>query len=162
MEYFRMLTTDDIDAYYKVLHRGYQSDRQYDISFTAMNATKEEERVWLMQNPTYAWFIDDCMVSAITLRMPWGPKPGPRVFPHIGQFVTDPDFKHCGYATKLLRAVEQNIIIKELKSPAVTLGTAEEHPWLKEMYEKMGFTCFGNIQLKNKKHKTVYFQKNLI
>jgi len=161
MELFRMLTTDDIDVYYSVLHRGYQSIRQYPITFSAVTASKEEARQWLQLNPTYGLFVDGTLVSAISLRMPWGPNPGPRGLPHIGWFVTDPDYKHRGYATKLLHRVETDIIQKELKAPMVTLGTAESHPWLRQMYEKMGFECYDQVQLKHKKHRTLYFQKKI-
>lgn len=162
MEYFRMLTTADIDAYYHILHRGYQSDRKYPISFAAMDATKEEEYTWLQEEPTYGLFADTILVSAITLRMPWSKKPGPKIAPHIGQFVTDPDYKHQGYAKKLLRLTEQEILIKQLKAPLVTLGTASTHPWLHIMYEKMGFVQFDDVQLPHKKHRTLYFEKFLL
>lgn len=124
METFRMLTIADIDVYYSVLHRGYQSIRQYPISFAAVTVSKEESCQWLQANPTYGLFVDGQLVSAISLRMPWGPNPGPRQVPHIGWFVTNPDYKHQGYATRLLSRVETEILKKNLKAPLVTLGTA--------------------------------------
>ncbi len=43
-----------------------------------------------------------------------------------------------------------------------TLGTADRLPWLVAMYERWGFVEFDRKRLSNKKHITVYLQKNLI
>lgn len=43
-----------------------------------------------------------------------------------------------------------------------TLGTADQLPWLVAMYERWGFVEFARKRLSNKKHITVYLQKNLI
>lgn len=43
-----------------------------------------------------------------------------------------------------------------------TLGTADQLPWLVAMYERWGFVEFDRKRLSNKKHITVYLQKNLI
>lgn len=156
-----MLTTADVDAYYDVVHRAYQGDRKYPISFTAMDATKDDEYRWLQEEPTYGLFVDGALVSAISLRMPWGKKPGPKAVPHIGQFVTNPDYGHQGYAKKLLHLIETEILAKQLKAPSVTLGTANTHPWLPQMYEKMGFVRFKEVQLPHKVHKTIFFEKKI-
>lgn len=161
IETFRQLTEADAASYYEVLHGGYETDRQYPISFSAMDMTLEDSLTWIQQHPTYGWFLGKQMVSSITLRMPWGPNPGPKKFPHIGHFVTAPAFMHQGYAKKILHAVEQDVLISQLKSPAVTLGTADTHPWLRNMYEGMGFICYEQVQLPGKKHRTLFFEKPL-
>lgn len=161
MENFRLLTTHDIHNYYKVLHEGYQSDKPYPISFTAIEATEEDALQWLKVNPTYGWFRNNILVSAISLRMPWGPEPGDGKVPHIGWFVTDPKYQHQGYAGKLLKAIEAEVLIKQLKVPSVTLGTAENHPWLVKMYEAWGFVIYDVRQLPHKKHRTVFLKKKL-
>lgn len=153
------LTVNDIDAYYQVLHEGYQSDRSYAISFAAMDATREDTMHWLTSVPTYGWLQKRVLISAISLRMPWGPFPGPKKVPHIGQFVTRPDYKHQGYAKRLLEEVEKKVLREELKAPAVTLGTAENHPWLEAMYKSFGFVPYNSVQLPHKKHRTVYMEK---
>lgn len=160
-ETYRQLQEEDAEEYYDVLHRSYQTDRQYPISFSAMDATLEDEILWLRQEPTYGLFAEGKLVSAISLRMPWGSHPGPKIAPHIGQFITDPQRAHQGYARKLLAWVEQEILKKQLKAPFVTLGTADAHPWLKEMYLHLGFRIIGEKQLPGKKHKTIYFQKDV-
>jgi GNAT superfamily N-acetyltransferase len=156
------LTEKDIDIYYKVLHEGYQSDRPYAVSFAAMDVARADVMQWLRSVPTYGWFQEETLISAISLRMPWGPFPGPKNVPHIGWFVTCPGYQHKGYAGKLLGAVEKEILRKELKAPSVTLGTAESHPWLRSMYEGFGFQAYESVQLPHKKHRTVYMEKVLI
>lgn len=161
MAYARQLTVADAPEYYDVLHRSYQMDRPYPISFSAMDATLEDEKKWLAETPTYGWFENDRLISAISLRMPWGNHPGPKVAPHIGQFITDPDYAHQGYAKKMLHWVEEEVLKKQLKAPFVTLGTANTHPWLKDMYLHLGFHVIGEKQLPGKKHKTIFLQKEL-
>ena len=133
MAYARQLTVEDAPKYYDVLHRSYQTDRQYPISFSAMDATLEDEKKWLAEQPTYGWFENDKLISAISLRMPWGNHPGPRVAPHIGQFITDPDYAHQGYAKKMLHWVEDEMLKKHLNAPFVTFCTPTTPP----------FTFFG-------------------
>lgn len=161
-EVYRQLQVEDAEQYYDVLHRSYQTDRQYKLSFSAMDATLADEIQWLQEEPTYGLFVDGQLVSAISLRMPWGKHPGPKVSPHIGQFITDPDFSHRGYATKLLHWVVEEVLRKQLKAPFVTLGTANTHPWLKDMYLHMGFRIIGEKQLPGKLHRTIYFQKDVM
>ena len=48
MATYRELGEPDLDAYYRILHEGYQTDKKYPISFAAMTATREQERAWLM------------------------------------------------------------------------------------------------------------------
>lgn len=161
MEFFRLVTSTDLDAYYEVLHQGYQSIKQLPISFEAVDASEEKTLEWILEHPTYGLFIGDTIVSALSLRMPWGSSPGPLIAPHLGWFVTHPDYKRKGYARKLYQQVEKEILSKELKTPIVTLGTAENHEWLKSMYESFGFEIYKTIQLQGKKHRTVYFKKQL-
>ena len=159
MSEFRELTVQDLDAYYEVVHEGYQADKAYPITFDAITAPKEKARRWLEENPTYGLFENDRLVSVLSLRMPWGSHPGPYGVPHLGWVATHPDFKHHGEFKKLFHEVETEILQKELRTPLVTLGTAESHPWLKEMYESVGFVPHETKQLPGKKHKTVYLWK---
>ncbi|MCY7834552.1 GNAT family N-acetyltransferase, partial [Bacillus spizizenii] len=47
-----------------------------------------------------------------------------------------------------------------LKVPFVSLGTADKHPWLIEMYERKGYVRAGEQDL-GKGHMTVYMKKQL-
>lgn len=155
----RLLTENDLDRFYEVVHEGYQADRAYPISFEAITATKEEARQWLRENPCYGLFKDGVLASTMSLRMPWGSHPGPRGVPHLGWVTTHPDYKHQGLATELYRYVEAQVLLKELRAPFVTLGTAGTHPWLVTMYKSWGFTPFRTVQLPGRTHYTVFMEK---
>ncbi|WP_099206083.1 GNAT family N-acetyltransferase [Scatolibacter rhodanostii] len=161
MNEFRILTEEDADSWYDVLHKGYVPLQGMNISFEAIDAPKKQALTWFAAHPVYGFFADGQLVSAITLRMPWGPLPGPDKVPHIGWFVTDPAFQGKGYAKQLLAELEEKVLKKQLKTPFYTLGTAEEHPWLVEMYESMGFKVTKTVQLNGKKHHTVFMKKEL-
>lgn len=161
MEKVRLLAEADAAAYYEVVHTGYAAVRQYPISFTAADATEEEARHWLLANPTYGLFDAGELVSAITLRMPWGPNPGPCGMPHLGWVATRAGRKGKGYAKRLFFVLEEGVLRRSLRAPAVTLGTAAEHPWLRAMYESWGFEAYETVQLLGKKHHTVYMEKLL-
>lgn len=62
---YRLLTKDDGDAYFDVLHRSYATDRPYPLSFDAMDETREEAIQWLQEEPTFGLFVDHKLVSAI-------------------------------------------------------------------------------------------------
>lgn len=162
MSSFRLLNEKDLDVYYEVLHAGYQSIKDLPITFDAVSAGKEQVLIWLKNNPAYGLFLEGRLISAVSVRLPWGPNPGPEVAPHIGWFVTHPEYKRQDYGKKLFFLVESNILKEQLKAPFVTLGTASNHPWLKEMYEKIGFRHYSTVQLPGKKHQTLYLKKNLV
>lgn len=157
----RLLTENDLDPFYDVVHEGYQADKAYPISFAAITATKEDARQWLLENPCYGWFEEGRLASTISLHMPWSPHPGPKGVPHLGWVTTHPDFKHHGFVTRLYRWIEAEVFVKELRVPSVTLGTAQCHPWLCKMYESWGFVPFKVVQLPGKKHRTVFMEKDL-
>ena len=95
----------------------------------------------------------------MTLRMPWGGKPGPFGLPHIGWVSTRPEEKRKGYSKRLFHLLEEQVLQEELKVPAVTLGTATEHPWLISMYESWGFHVVGKKKLAHTHHETTYLKK---
>lgn len=159
---YRQLTAQDGPAYYKVLHEGYASNLEHGVDFSASHMTEADALDWVNTHPTYGLFVDGQLASSITLRMPWGPKPGPREYPHIGHFVTSPRFKQQGYAKKMLQWLETSVLRNQLKAPIVTLGTADTHPWLKDMYISLGFTITKITQLPGLSHKTIYFEKKIV
>ncbi|MCD8220857.1 MAG: GNAT family N-acetyltransferase [Clostridiales bacterium] len=161
MNTFRLLNEEDGRVWYRILHESYQSLANMGISFEAITAQEEKALKWLRDNPTYGLFDEGELVASATLRMPWGPQPGPRPVPHIGWIVTRPEKKHQGYSRKLLAKLEEEVLKKQLKLPYVTLGTALEHPWLADYYRSLGFKVFDTVQLPDKKHHTLFLKKDL-
>lgn len=157
---FRLLTIHDGKEYADLVHDAYQADGQLGIDFAAVNMDKKEIAKALSVNPTYGFFMNGRLISAITLRMPWGPKPGPYGLPHLGWVSTRPEEKKKGYSKKLFYWIEEQILKEELKVPAVTLGTATEHPWLIQMYESWGFHVVDRKRLGHNHHETTFLRKD--
>jgi GNAT superfamily N-acetyltransferase len=80
--------------------------------------------------------------------------------PHIGWFGTHPDYQGKGLAKQMLHWLEQEVLLGELRAPAVSLGTAQSHPWLAKMYQSLGFEPMGTTDL-GKGHITLYMKKVL-
>ena len=78
----------------------------------------------------------------------------------MSHFVTAPEHKGKGYAREVLAEAE-DLLRNVYKTPAVTLGTAAEHPWLAKMYESFGFKEYKRVQLPGKVHTTIFFKKTL-
>ena len=121
MKEFTQLTVDDAAEYHEVLIAGYAENKNYPISFDAINFSQEESRAWILKYPVFGLYVDGFLVCFISFRMPWIPK----------------------------------------ATPAVTLGTAAEHPWLAKMYEGFGFKEYKRTQLPGKVHTTIFFKKML-
>ena len=159
-EVFRPLAEKDIETFQRFLTAAYADDLQYGIRFQAAFATVEDIKRHLAGNPCYILERDGEIITSCSLRMPWGPNPGPDMFPHLGWVSTHPRYKQQGFSSRMLDWVEQEILIKQFKAPAVTLGTAEEHPWLIRMYEKRGYVAYEKRRL-HEDHVTVYMKKVL-
>ena len=156
----REITTTDKPAYQALVHNAYQSVLDLGIHFAAATADSNLIETHIKTNLVYGLFIEHDLVCSLSLRLPWGNNPGPYGVPHIGWFATDPAYKKQGLATKLLNWVEKNILLDQLKTPFVTLGTAANHPWLTDFYTKQGFTEIGRADLSDD-HTTIYYRKVL-
>jgi hypothetical protein len=100
------------------------------------------------------------MRASVTIRYPWGPIPGPFGVPHFGWFGAHPNYKDRRWGREIQEWVEQNILIDKLKAPAVSLGTAVTHPWLKQMYERRGFESIHEVDI-GTGHNIVFMKKIL-
>ncbi len=156
----RELTLADAPQYQQLLHTAYRPVLELGIHFAAATADFAAIEQHLRCNLVYGVFFQEQLACSVSLRLPWGNHPGPFGVPHIGWFATDPKFKRQGLAAKLLAWLEQHILREQLKVPFVTLGTAENHPWLAQFYESHGFEEIGRANLTDD-HTTVYYRKVL-
>ena len=159
-EIYRKLTALDAVEYQALVHKAYKPVTELGINFAAASADLTSIETHLKTNFAYGLFIDDVLVCTLSLRLPWGNNPGPYGVPHIGWVATDPERKKQGLAAKMLAWVEQEILIKELNVPFVTLGTAANHPWLSQFYLNYGFEEVGRADL-TPDHTTIYYRKIL-
>lgn len=156
----RKATFEDIPELIDVSHKAYEPIRQLGLNFTGAYPTKENVRENLTENQCYVLLKDDVIIATASIRMPWSKNPGPYGFPHIWWFATLPTYGNKGIGSRLLKHIEEEIILKEYHSPAVTLGTSDDHPWLIDMYINKGYQTFGSIDLSDN-HTTQYMLKVL-
>lgn len=136
---FRLATNDDADNLLNVTLQAYKPIRELAIPFLAATADLALVKKNISQNLCYVYEEDKRIAATVSIRMPWGEHPGPFAVPHLWWFAVDPSFARKGVGSKLLHLVEEEIIKNMFKSPGVSLGTAKEHPWLVEMYERKGY-----------------------
>lgn len=145
-----------------LLHRTYAPDRKkYKLNFKAATISEDEVIQHLKTTPTFAILTDDNrIIATASVRLPWSNNPSPYNLPHLGWIATDPDYKQRGYAKKIINQVINEYIVNQLRSPAVSIGTAKEHPWLVDFYQSLGFNYLEETKLFSD-HTTVYLKKNL-
>ncbi|CAF1885530.1 MULTISPECIES: sulfur-containing aminoacid acetyltransferase SnaB [Bacillus] len=157
---YRLAVERDAEQLLELTLRAYEPIRKLGIRFAAAHADLDLVLKNIRQNACYVMEEDGRIIATITLRMPWGKQPGPYGVPHIWWFAVDPDTGKKGIGTKLLQWLEETILRDTLKVPFVSLGTADKHPWLIEMYERKGYVRSGEQDL-GKGHITVYMKKQL-
>lgn len=157
---FRQVREDEVDIYLALMHAAYTPVKALGIRFDAATASRDQALRHLQSHGVYALYANGDMVSSVTLRYPWGPLPGPFGLPHIGWFGAHPDYPGQHFGRQVQDRLEQEILIGQLRAPAVSLGTATNHPWLKEMYLKRGFQPMHTTDL-GKGHITLYMKKVL-
>ncbi|RPD94677.1 GNAT family N-acetyltransferase [Candidatus Pantoea deserta] len=157
---FRQLGVEDTPAYYPLVHAAYASARELGIKFDAATADAAQMQRHIATHGVYGMFRDGELVASVTLRYPWGPLPGPFGLPHIGWFATAPHYRGQRLGALMLDWLEQAVLRDVLRAPAYSLGTAESHPWLIQLYETMGFEKISKKDL-GKGHITVYMKKTI-
>lgn len=156
----RLVTADESKPFLELIHLAYQSVNKLGIHFAAGYADSVMVDEHLSCNAAYVIEQEGQFIATISLRFPWGNNSGPFGLPHLGWFATHPDYKQQGFGQKLISWVENNILINQLKLPAVTLGTASNHPWLVQFYQQQGFKAIAKANL-GRGHITIYMEKVL-
>lgn len=157
----RRVRADEVDAYRELVLAAYAPTLGMDIHFRAASASRDDVAAHLARNVAFALTNEiDAIVSTISVRFPWGPNPGPYGLPHVGWLATDPGQSRGGLGAEVMRRVERDVLAERLHAPAVSLGTARNHPWLHEFYRRSGYTETGGADL-GLGHFTVYYVKPL-
>lgn len=143
-----------------LLHQAYSSDEKLGIHFGAAHVSEEDVEQHILHNPTFVAIENGEIAATVSFRLPWADNPGPFVVPHLGWVATNPNYQHQGHAKRLIEWVIKNYVQFEIDSPAVSLGTALEHPWLSHAYEKLGFKKVDVVR-KFEDHQTLYLLKIL-
>lgn len=154
----RQVQLDESAQLAQLLRAAYQSVSTSGIYFAAATVDEQTVQQHLTHNLAYVIEDDGQFVSTVSLRLPWGNNPGPFAVPHIGWLATDPVYTKQGLAASLLSWLEIQILNEQFKLPAVTLGTAINHPWLISFYQQQGFKTIATADL-GLGHITLYFEK---
>lgn len=158
---FRLATLEDAPALLDLTLRAYKPIRELGINFAAATADLALVQKNIRNHMCFVMEEEGKILSTLTLRMPWGPQPGPFGVPHFWWFATDPDLGRKGVGNTLMTWAEEKLVRDTLKSPAVSLGTAKEHPWLGEMYERRGYVPIMSKE-SGRGHTTVFYKKELL
>lgn len=142
----------------QLLRRAYQDVNTTGIYFAVATVDEQTVQQHLTHNIAYVLEHNGQFVSTVSLRLPWGHNPGPFGVPHIGWLATDPNYSKQGFAASLLLWLENKVLDEQFKLPAVTLGTAINHPWLIRFYQQQGFKPIATADL-GLGHITLYFDK---
>ncbi|MEE6273456.1 GNAT family N-acetyltransferase [Georgenia sp. MJ206] len=156
----RTATVRDLDAYAALVSGAYADIRELGINFAAAHADRDQIEQHLSDNVAYVLEDDGELLATVSVRYPWGPNPGPYGLPHLGWIATAPAHKRQGHAQHLIDHVERDVLREQVHAPAVSLGTAEHHPWLTAMYARLGYVESGRTDLGHG-HITVYLTKVL-
>lgn len=140
-EIYRLAVPEDAPVVQRIIHAAYVTIRELELQWPAAHADVEQIRDNIIANKCYVLERDGEIVATVTLANPERLKllAEQMDLPFVMWFAVDPEVQGSGWGRKLLNWVEQEVIDKELGAPAVTLATAEKHPWLLPMYERWGY-----------------------
>ena len=158
---FRLAMLEDAEALLDLTLRAYAPIRELGIHFAAATADLDLVKKNVLNNACYVMLRDDVIIATASLRMPWGHQPGPFGVPHLWWFATDPATSQKGDGSAFLHWLETAVVKDQLKTPYLSLGTADNHPWLIEMYERRGYVRSGSADL-GKGHLTIYLKKTIL
>ena len=137
-ETVRLARPEDAERVREVVHEAYALIRKLNLHWPAANADVAQVRSHIEENDCYVLEIDGLIVATITHSRKHEVRPFTDL-PFLKWFAVHPDWQGKGIGGRLLDYVERDIILGRHGAPAVTLATAEKHPWLLPMYERRGY-----------------------
>ncbi|ASS67914.1 MULTISPECIES: GNAT family N-acetyltransferase [unclassified Paenibacillus] len=140
-EIYRKAVKRDAQRLQEVVYGAYAQIRELELRWPAAHADLKLIEANIEANDCYVLELDGVIAATITLNR----EPLPESFgrlPFLKWFAAAPEFQGTGLGGRLLDWVEKQIIRDGLHEPAVTLATAEKHPWLLSMYERRGYKRF--------------------
>lgn len=144
----RLLGEDRLTEYRALLQSAYAQNARHGVHFAAATASEEQVGRHLRENLAFGLEGEDGrLLGSISLRLPWGPNPGHLGLPHIGWLAAEPGRAPRGTGALLLEALVDQVLRPQLHAPAVSLGTASDHPWLGAYYQRHGFSAVGSADL---------------
>ncbi|MEC0265258.1 GNAT family N-acetyltransferase [Paenibacillus anseongense] len=147
-ETYRLAESRDAERLLEIIYDAYITIRELKLQWPAAHADLALIEENIAKNACYVLEKDGQIAATLTLSKEAGNKWN-REYPFLKWFAVHPDAQGGGLGTKLLAWVEEAIIRDELGESAVTLATAEKHPWLLDMYERKGYERIDAIDRGN-------------
>lgn len=140
-EIYRLAVKKDGERLLAVIYEAYVTIRELELHWPAANADLALIQDNIAKNECYVLEIDGEIKATVTLSKGEEVKAITEL-PFLKWFAVDPASQGKGVGHKLLTWVEEHIIREKIGASAVTLATAEKHPWLLPMYERRGYERF--------------------
>ncbi|KAE9133854.1 hypothetical protein PF010_g2657 [Phytophthora fragariae] len=147
-EAYRLAAAADAPKLLTIIYDAYVTIRELGLHWPAANADLSLIEDNIENNECYVLETDGEIRATVTLSKS-GEIRSITDLPFIKWFAADPAYQGQGLGAKLLGWVEETVIGERLGAPAVTLATAEKHPWLLSMYERRGYERFFAFETDN-------------
>lgn len=147
-EVYRLAEPRDAERLLEIIYDAYITIRELKLQWPAAQADLALIEENIAKNACYVLEKDGQIAATLTLSKDASNK-WHWEYPFLKWFAVHPDAQGSGLGTKLLTWVEEAIIRDELGASAVTLATAEKHPWLLDMYERKGYERIDAIDRGN-------------
>ncbi|MCR8634263.1 GNAT family N-acetyltransferase [Paenibacillus radicis (ex Xue et al. 2023)] len=145
---YRLATLEDAERLRHVIYEAYVTIRELQLQWPAANANLALVQDNILKNECYVLELDGEIAATLTLSKEklnrWNID-----LPFVKWFAVGPEYQGLGLGTELLVWVEETIIRDKLGASALTLATAEKHPWLLAMYERKGYERIDSIDRGN-------------
>ncbi|MGN7456303.1 GNAT family N-acetyltransferase [Paenibacillus pasadenensis] len=147
-ELYRIAVEKDAPRLQQIVYGAYEQIRELKLSWPAAHADEELIRSNIREHECYVLELDGELAATITLSKGEEAK-AITDLPFLKWFAVAPELQSRGVGSKLLSWVEQEVLARRLGAEAVTLATAERHPWLLSMYERKGYERYRAIDFGN-------------
>ncbi|MFH0071142.1 GNAT family N-acetyltransferase [Peribacillus sp. NPDC056705] len=128
-EVIRLAIAADAPALRNLLYRAYEPIRMLNLKWPAAYVTQDAALANIERNECYVLEKGGSIAATITYSLE-GDVRDVTDLPFIKWFAVDPMLQGHRLGARLIHYVEQTILLGKYKWPAVTLATAERHPWL--------------------------------
>lgn len=140
-ELYRLALEKDAHRLQQIVYGAYELIRELKLHWPAAQADVELIRDNIREHECFVLELDGEIAATITLSKGEEAKALTEL-PFLKWFAVAPEHQSRGVGSRLLAWVEREIIARRYGAEAVTLATAEKHPWLLDMYERKGYERF--------------------
>lgn len=145
MSNIRMLNKNDINAYERLIKKGYVEAELQGIHYSAFRKSREELLRWLAQVPTWGLFNDNgLLIAGLSLQFAWHREKRIENIIFMKHVAVMPCYKDSGYFTKLFSWVENNILRRTLRANAVYIETSTKFSKFELLYIKRLDFCISD------------------